>query len=352
MPTDNHKPTLSSDAAPSAARLKPSSTSSTSTYDLGFTDDGGKYAYSGTRSTKENQYALVFDPERKAFILHRIDSTFTMNLTRTPSNADAEALREEHPHLDSSSIRVSTDANSTGGAKKGPGAGKGTGLKKGGRNAAKNAGMVESKRSAPTTSSSSMTANKSKAAGSSATTVASASQKDDTGSSNKKTESKPRAPRSPLGSEEEDDSDDDLLIEYPDPQPSTTSSFARIPSHNQDAGPAPIRRFSEFMASAGDDESDEDADAEYDEDDLLVEDEAGDSSAGDGFKLPSPVGNRNAQAQQQEDYHAGGGGDDAPGEDDLPEDDELMAMLEEEIEGGGGGGGMDVDSESSVSEED
>lgn len=347
---DNHRPALSSDAAPSSAKLKPSSSSGTSSYDLSFTDDGGKYAYTGSRSTKENQYTLVFDPERKAFILHRLDSTFNMNLTRTPSNTDADALREEHPHLDSGSIRVSVDANNASSNKKGPGAGKGAGAKKGGRNAAKNAGMVESKRSAP---SSTAASNKAKAAAASASAAEAAAREEKKSAASKEAEKpKQRAARSPVGSEDsDDDSDDGLLIEYPDPQPQAVSAYARAPAHHQQPSqssqPPPIRRFSEFMEHAGDDESDEDADAEYDEDDLLHEDEAGDNNTDDGFKLPSPVG-RNGQAQA---HNGGGGGGDAPGEDELPMEDELMAMLEEEIDEGGGGG-MDVDSESSVSEED
>lgn len=277
-----------------------------------------------------------------------------MNLIRTPSNADADALREEHPHLDSGSIRVSVDNNGTNGNKKGPGAGKGAGAKKGGRNAAKNAGMVESKRSAPSSLGAS---NKAKAAAAAAAaTAAEAATREEKKSTAGKDDDKPkqRVARSPVGSEDEDESDDDgLLIEYPDPQPTAASSYARVPAHHpqphSSQPPPAIRRFSDFMEHAGDDESDEDADAEYDEDDLLHEDEAGDNNTDDGFKLPSPVG-RNGQGLN------GDAGGDAPGEDDLPAEDELMAMLEEEIDEGGSGGGangeMDVDSESSVSEED
>lgn len=372
-PPDNHKPTLSSDIAPTSAKLKSSSSSSSSSsnpsYDLSFTDDGGKYAYSGSRSTKENQYALIFDPERKAFVLHRVDSTFNMNLTRTPSDADADALKEEYPHLDNS-IRVAFD-NKKGGSGSGGGAAArgGSGKGKGKGSAARNAGMVESKRggsggvgsrSAPSSSSSS----KAKATA------------DEPARDEKKkkktvevaTKPKPRD-RSPEGSEDEySEGDGGLLVEYPEAQTSAASSFNRPQHHHQhqqqrqqqqqhqqqqqssaEGAPTGIRRFSEFMANqAADDESDEDADAEYDEEDLLVEDEAGDSSAGDGFKLPSPVGRSNGG---QNVGGAGHGGDaDAEGEDDnVPEDDELMAMLEEEM---AEGGEMDVDSESSVSEED
>lgn len=338
--TDNHKPTLSSDTAPATAKLKPSSSSSgTPSYDLSFTDDGGKYAYSGTRSTKENQYALIFDPERKAFVLHRLDSTFNMNLTRTPSNPDPDALKDEHPHLDSSSIRVSTDSNNkTGTTTSNSNKKKGSGRGPRG-NAAKNAGMVENKRGAAAAPSSSTIKAKAKAA---------------EAAQDKKKEERMRSPRSPNDSEDEDNSDDDgLLIEYPDPQPGADvvhSSFgggAGRP-HQQQHDP-PIRRFSEFMANQPTDDSD--ADAEYDEDDLVVDHDGADSSAGD-FKLPSPVG-RSGHGQHNGGGAEEGGNADAEGEDeDTPEDEELMAMLEEEMGEAGEAGAMDVDSESSVSEED
>ncbi|KAJ4411703.1 hypothetical protein N0V82_008939 [Gnomoniopsis sp. IMI 355080] len=302
----NHKPSLSSDAAPSSAKVKPSS--NPGSYDLSFTDDGGKYAYSGTRSTKENQYVLLFDPERKAFVLHRVDSTLNMNLTRTPSNTDADALKDEFPHLDSNtntnnSIRVSADGRKKPGGNSGKGKGKAS---------AKNAGMVESKRS-----------------------TAPAKTKPEPA----KKEEKPKRSRSPVDSEEEEESDDDdmLQIEYPDPQPTASvhSSFNRPQQQPSELG---LRRFSSFK----EDDSDEDADAEYDEDDLIP-DEAGDSSAGDGFKLPSPLGRNGAQKVQDEDADA-----DADADADMePEVDDLEALLEQEL-----GGAMDVDSESSVSEED
>lgn len=234
-----------------------------------------------------------------------------MNLTRTPSNTDADALKDEFPHLDNpNNIRVSTDRKRPGG-----GAGKGRG-----KASVKNAGMMENKRSA-----------------------APAKAKVEPAAAKK--EEKSKRARSPADSEEDeddDDSDDDgLRIEYPDPQPAASvhSSYNRPEAGHQRSELA-VRRFSTFIANANADanadESDEDADAEYDEDDLLV-DEAGDSSAGDGFKLPSPVGRNGAQHLQ-----------DAHAEVDMePEVDDLEAMLAQELEGD-----MDVDSESSVSEED
>ncbi|ORY67303.1 RNA polymerase II transcription elongation factor-domain-containing protein, partial [Pseudomassariella vexata] len=87
----NHKP----DPTPSLAKLKPTSKSS-STYDLSY-NDGGLHKYQGIRASEDGQYVLIFDPSREAFVLHKVDSTFNMNLIRTPSNKDAESLRQEHP---------------------------------------------------------------------------------------------------------------------------------------------------------------------------------------------------------------------------------------------------------------
>ncbi|KAI0147524.1 RNA polymerase II transcription elongation factor-domain-containing protein [Xylariaceae sp. FL1272] len=97
----NHKPSLSTPTAPHQARIKPSGQSAPdSSYDLNFLDDGGRYTYQGTRGQEGNQYVLVFDPEREVFVLHRVDSMFNMNLTRTPNNSDAASLRQEHRQLD------------------------------------------------------------------------------------------------------------------------------------------------------------------------------------------------------------------------------------------------------------
>lgn len=258
---------------------------------------------------------LIFDPERKAFVLYRLDSTFNMNITRTPSNNNAASLREEFPHLDSS-IKVSTD-------KKGGKAGGAAGKAGKGKNAAKNAGMVQSKRSGAASTPSATPASSSKAKAKAKAEPA-----------KEQAASKPNRSRSPANSEDDDSDDGDLLVVDwgEDTQP---SSMRSMPPRTASPLP-PVRRFSEFLANqaASGGESDEDADAE-DEDDLIIEEEAGDSSAGDGFKLPSPV-----RRQDSMQNHAVA--DDAD-EEEPPEDDELMAMLEQE---------MDMDSESSVSEED
>ncbi|KAH7304952.1 RNA polymerase II transcription elongation factor-domain-containing protein [Stachybotrys elegans] len=96
----NHKPALSTGDAPQHARLKPSLPGKTGSYDLQFSDADGKYAYAGTRDTNDKQYVLYFDPDHKAFILDKVDSTFNMNLTRLPNNTDPDSLSKRFPHLE------------------------------------------------------------------------------------------------------------------------------------------------------------------------------------------------------------------------------------------------------------
>ncbi|KAH6646909.1 hypothetical protein BKA67DRAFT_419025 [Truncatella angustata] len=67
------------------------------------------HKYRGNRTTDGNQYVLIFDPKREVFVLHKVDSTFNMNLTSTPENKNAESLKKEHPHLPNSG----TDAPSS-----------------------------------------------------------------------------------------------------------------------------------------------------------------------------------------------------------------------------------------------
>lgn len=318
--------------------MKPSSSSSPTPFELTYTDDGGKYAFNGNRSTKENQYVLIFDPERKAFVLHRVDSTFNMNLVRTPATSDAEALKDEYPHLDTSTRGPSSSQAEKKKAGTAKGAGKG---KKG------SAGMfMENKKTAPKPSKSAA-ANNSSSSNKEAAASAAAEKKEkeaaEKDKDNKKQKQPPQRTRSPVGSEEEDSDDDGgLLVEYPDPVDTGPVAVAPVRSR-ESPFPTAIRRFSEFVSNQAE-ESDEDADAEYEEEDYLIE-EGGDSSEDRAWKLPSPVGRSSGNNNNMQGGGAGGGGEEV--DDDTPEDAELMAMLEEEI-----GGGMDVDSESSVSEED
>ncbi|CRK31548.1 hypothetical protein BN1723_018459, partial [Verticillium longisporum] len=88
--------------APALARLKPETPGTKDNFELSYSDAGGTYGYAGTRSTDSNQYVLYFDEAKKAFILDRVDSTFNMNLTRTPETTDPERLRQQFEHLDTS----------------------------------------------------------------------------------------------------------------------------------------------------------------------------------------------------------------------------------------------------------
>ncbi|KYK59889.1 hypothetical protein DCS_01023 [Drechmeria coniospora] len=97
----NYKPTLSSTEAPGYARLKPSVPGKTSAYDLTYNDGDAKYSYNGTRSTDDNQFVLHFDPQRQAFVLDKVDSTFNMNITCLPGNSDAQKLTRQYPSLES-----------------------------------------------------------------------------------------------------------------------------------------------------------------------------------------------------------------------------------------------------------
>ncbi|PTB70354.1 hypothetical protein BBK36DRAFT_1173989 [Trichoderma citrinoviride] len=92
----NHKPSFPA----SDARLKPSLPGKTTSYDLTFPSPEGTVGFAGTRSTDDDDYVLWFDPERKAFILDKVDSTFNMNLTRIPGNSNPEELRRRYPHLE------------------------------------------------------------------------------------------------------------------------------------------------------------------------------------------------------------------------------------------------------------
>jgi hypothetical protein len=95
----NHKPASSSGSSAGPLHLQPS-TNSDSTYDLSYLDNSEKYSYNGVRTSGNDQYVLIFDTAKKAFVLHRIDSTFDMNLTSTPRDDDTTSLRSSYPQLE------------------------------------------------------------------------------------------------------------------------------------------------------------------------------------------------------------------------------------------------------------
>ncbi|KAG6227890.1 hypothetical protein E4U23_006370 [Claviceps purpurea] len=235
----NHKPDLSSGDAPDEARLKPSLRGQTDSYDLSFTDDGDNYGYTGSRDTSSSQYVLHFHPARQVFILDKIDSTFSMNISRMPDNSDAERLRSEYPHLESQ-----------------------PGLNK--QATAKKTALTKDTASQ---SSQSQTKESNHSPGNQQQQPA----KEASLSFPEPEKQKPSKSKAHFEDEEDDDDDDDggLLIEYPGGDTAKHADFSP-------AFPPP-RRFDDFMdqrESEGDD-----ADAE------------GDDEPDMDFKLPSPVNN-------------------------------------------------------------
>lgn len=264
----NHKPTLSSETAPNTARLKQSAKEGV--FNLGFDDQGKVYQYSGTRTSEDGKYVLIFDPARKAFILHRVDSLFHMNLTKTPTDGNVESLRKQFPHLEvtpsaGNSATASTSTKQTKAKATSAAGGKAAATKATparGKGAKAEKAKADKNKAAVALTLPSATAAPAKAATPPpAPAPAPVPEK-----------KKSRA-RSPIDSEE-DDSDDDigLTIEYPDGPPR---------NHFSPAFPTQ-RRFSEFVRS----NEDGDADAEGDMEDDLAEVE---EEFEDAFKLPSPV---------------------------------------------------------------
>ncbi|KAK0633601.1 RNA polymerase II transcription elongation factor-domain-containing protein [Immersiella caudata] len=275
----NHRPTLSSDAAPSTSRLKKSAKDGS--YNLGFDDNGDKYQYNGVRTSEDGNYVLIFDPARKAFVLHRVDSMFHMNLTKTPTDG-VESLRKKLPQLE---VNVGNSSKQQGKGKDGSAAtekvkpsapAKGKGKEKAApkKPAAKKPAPKPMELTLPTAAPTPPTPRK-------APSPPPPQPVEE--------EKKPkRRARSPVESEEEDDSDDGgLILEFPDGNP--TSSFSGFPPTNS-FSPAfppfpPTRRFSEFVR--GQDEEDIDIDAEGD--DEMIEEEEEEEELEDALKLGSPI---------------------------------------------------------------
>ncbi|TQV93259.1 ELL-associated factor [Cordyceps javanica] len=317
----NHKPELSSPDAPERARLKPSVPGKTSSYDLTYTDeDDDSYAFTGPRSTDDDQYVLYFDPSRQAFVLDKVDSTFNMNLTRMPGSADPEELSRRFPHLDvedraedSINVRGPAQKNNGGGDKPASAAGATQAKRKVDKKPPKNLAMPVAAAPAPAP--------------------------------------KPKS-KKPADEDDEDDDDDDddggLMIEYPEGPPATAAAAAAAAKHNDFSPAFPTqRRFDDYM-NQRESEAD-DADGESD-DDMDMD-----------FKLPSPVNAQNGHATAAAADNIRGG-QDAAGSDDEDNDDggvmDLEADLEKEMEiafedlanSQEEGGGRDDESE--ISEED
>jgi len=244
----NHRPTLSSDAAPNALHLKKSAKDGS--YNLGFDDQGNKYQFNGVRTVDDGNFVLIFDPARKAFVLHHVDSTFHMNLTRTPTETNAETLRQQFPHLEvkppSITRRPRGKAAEKASASK-ANAGKGTPTKaKGGKNLAGDT---------PKTKPSTSQAEKNKAVELTLPDLTVQTKQPQASASQPEPERKAkRRALSPVESEEDDEDDDGgLTIEYPEGNP---AAF-RAPSQYIPNPASVTRRFSEFAKERMSEEADD-----------------------------------------------------------------------------------------------
>ncbi|KAJ6444094.1 ELL-associated factor [Purpureocillium lavendulum] len=293
---DNHKPALASSDGPALARLRPSFPGKTTSYDLSFTDGDDKYAYAGTRSVGDNQYVLHFDPDRKAFILDKIDSTFNMNITRMPGNSDPAKLSRQFPHLDSQTTEPDK-----------PSASKDAKVKSAAKATTKVPVQTKPKRKVEKKQQTEMALPKPVPV--------------------KEKKSAKRVEED--DEEEEDDDDGGLLIEYP--------GGDTAKKHN-DFSPAfpPPRRFDDFM-----DQRDSEGDADGESDDEPDMD----------FKLPSPVNNHASRPEPMDEDDADEPQTEEPASMDMENDlEKEMEMAFGDLENGQEGS-PDGD-ESEISEED
>ncbi|KAF4124569.1 RNA polymerase II transcription elongation factor [Geosmithia morbida] len=296
----NHKPDPSSDRT---ARLKPSTPGQTSSYDMSFTGADGRsteYAFAGTRTIGDGQYVLYFDPGRDVFVLDRLDSTFHMNLTRTPTNSDPESLAKKHPHIDSSISIKPTKSVGAGGGSGGGGAAASAPANSSGTKAKAADSTKKTTTAAPARKQTAAAADKKKKSTANVSLALPQEDKSKPAKPKSKPQPKPKSGSNgksrPVDEEdEEDEADDLLLVEYPDGGPK---------SQNRDFSPAfpSVRRFDEFMdqreseADDADGESAEEPDA--------------------SFRLPSPVNQSNRQQSDEEDD------DDNDDDDDDGDDDD------------------------------
>ncbi|KAK0381310.1 ELL-associated factor [Colletotrichum limetticola] len=320
LTADNHKPELASE--PATARLKPETPGSKSSFDLSFPDgNNGMYGYAGTRTMDDNQYVLYFDPNRKAFILDKIDSTFHMNVTRTPTNDNPETLRQQFEQLDTSITATPEVRKPAAEAKEKD----------------KSPAKPASKAAGPKRPSAS--SNKKARPPPPPKNITLALPTNDAPPPAPKAASPPKKKaKAPAGSDEEEDDDDDdfgLTIEYPDEQKNKRADFSPAFAPN-----IQVRSFSDFLRDSEADDADGESDLE--ERDFA------------NFNLPSPMNGQQRQQQHHHDQDEDAEGeveqmevDSEPDFEDALEDD-LEAELEKELEAANSG---DAE-ESEVSEED
>ncbi|KAK4145388.1 RNA polymerase II transcription elongation factor-domain-containing protein [Dichotomopilus funicola] len=349
----NHRPTLSSDTAPNTARLKKSGKDDS--YNLGFDDRGDKYQYNGVRTTDDDNYVLIFDPARKAFVLHRVDSTFHMNVTRTPADSNVESLRQQFPQLEVKTAATPKKLKGKAGDKPGKStSAKSTPTKaRGGRNVG---GDTSKSKAAP--------AEKSKPLELTLPDLTAPKKQPET-TLPQTEEKKPKRPAlSPVESEEDDDDDDGgLTVEYPEGNPAAFRATSQyVPPFK-----AMTRRFSEFAAERESDEDDFNPSATtggyeaeqledqgYEEGDEYEEEDDYDQP----FRHSPPQPNRAASpvAVEPDRYTFDDGDEDDDGDDALEQDigdlEAALAAEFEQVQQSGGDGDAGHQSDSSVSEEE
>ncbi|KAK5654381.1 hypothetical protein OQA88_7290 [Cercophora sp. LCS_1] len=352
----NHRPTLSTDNAPAQARLKKSARDGS--YNLGFDDNGDRYQYQGVRTTDDGNCVLIFDPARKAFVLHRVDSMFHMNITRMPTDSNVESLRKQFPQLEvksgssSKAQQKGKDAPSKTAPAKAPASAKGKG-KETKSTPAKEPMVAKGKKVAKPAEKEKPkpielalpTVNKSITPPMPTLPMPQVKAP----AAEPAPEKRKQRSRSPIESEESEVDDDDigLTIEYPDGNPSSyRSSFQ--PSNNF-SPTFPQRRFSEFVRDA-DNEDDADGEIGYDpeEDDDDDAEEFMDvpmNRGPTGYRPVSPVVNNPVEAPERFVFE--------PAEVEV--DDELEMDLEAELERelmNAEAEAAGADSDSSMSEEE
>lgn len=344
-------------------------------FNLTFNDKGRQYSYNGVRTTKDGNYVLIFDPAREVFVLHRLDSLFHMNVTKTPGNTDVERLQKQFPQLeveqpasskpadDKGDIQEnSKDSSKEAGTTKRPAvrAKANSALRKNTtskqahqqkkappKKAAAGAHVATSGPSGSSTSTTNSTSSGRKNTSSSSTAKSDAQPTPQPPSSNNKKRNKTPDPE-----DEDDDDDGGLILEFPGGhQPRPAPKYVPPTAFN--------RRFSDFVNAADEDANDEDTEqggASFQGGDA----EAGDNDDDDELDIsvlnnykPAPA----PPAQLQTMSLAFEGGDAATPQADAPQDDggfddadieaELEAEFEAEFSKDDG-----HDSESDVSEED
>ncbi|KAI6312824.1 hypothetical protein MCOR34_005447 [Pyricularia oryzae] len=239
----NHRP---AEEAPGSARITPSKPGS-GTFDLAFREpDGTKYSYNGTRAMNDGQYVLVFDPNKRTFVLHKLDSLFNMNLVGTPDNDDPAALKKQHPFLSGHGVPRHLELKAAAIAGTGKAAGKAkpnTALRAPKKQAPKKKEVAKKPPQKPAAPQETMVLPQAPSAPSPASPQPQKQKKKEVNSDD----------------EDDEDSDDGLEIVYTDSQeakPRANKGAAFSPPFSQ-----PTRRFSEFIKDHND-EDDEDADAD------------------------------------------------------------------------------------------